>query len=75
MTKGHVRKFGFWKANDDECFLLSWDPNTGWLDLDDDHIARIRSEDRVLNVLAGYEDHIGQPNSMRWLTARIDAAR
>jgi len=66
--------FGTWTCGD-QCFPLVWNSDSGWLDLDGEHVARVHSEERMENIMLGWEDHIGQPNSVNWLTSRLDRYR
>ena len=70
-----VLDFGHWTSHDGRRYLLSWDAESGWLNLDADHIARIRDETRLRNALLGWESHVDGPNSVKWLAGRLDAVR
>lgn len=67
--------FGWWTTRDGRRFLLSWNAASGWLSLDGDRIAHIKSPERLQNLLLGWEDHCLQPNSINWLVSRLDGAR
>lgn len=75
MTTARILNFGTWSSRDGHHFELTWNAANGWLSLGGERIAHIASEERLQNILVGWGDHLGQPNSVIWLTSRLDGAR
>ena len=73
-TRSRRVLFGTWTSGD-KCYPCEWNAETGWLSLDGEHVARVKSEERVQNIMLGWIDHVAQPNSIHWLTSRLDRYR